>query len=244
MPEGPSLVILKEAVYSFKGAKILSASGNAKFDKSVLINKKIIDFKTWGKQFFIQTNNHIIRIHFLLFGSYSIDEHIKPDRSLRLHLHFAKGDIYFYTCAIRFIDKNMLDEYDWEADVMSDKWNAKAAKKKLLFQPEMLVCDAMLNQEIFSGVGNIIKNEVLHRIKVHPLSTIGNLPSTKLNRLIKEARAYSFDFLEWKIKFELKNNWRAHTRKICSRCNLPILKEYLGKTNRRTFFCDNCQVKY
>ncbi len=145
-----------------------------------MIHKKIIDIKISGKQIFIQTNNHIIRIHFLLFGSYSIDEHIKPDRSLRLHLRFAKCDIYFYTCAIRFIDKNMLDEYDWEADVMSDKWNAKAAKKKLIFQPEMLVCDALLNQEIFSVVGNIIKNEVLYRIRIHPLSKIGNLPSTKL----------------------------------------------------------------
>ncbi|MER3465444.1 MAG: endonuclease, partial [Chitinophagaceae bacterium] len=39
-----------------------------------------------------------------------------------------------------------------------------------------MVNDALLDQEIFSGVGNIIKNEVLYRIEVHPLSTIGALP--------------------------------------------------------------------
>ncbi len=244
MPEGPSLIILKEIVEPFKNCKIIHATGNAKFDKSVLENKKILDFKTWGKQFFIVTNKHIIRIHFLLFGSYSINEHIKPDRSLRLHLQFAKGDIYFYTCATRLTDKITLAEYDWEADVMSDIWNPRAARKKLLLLPDMLVCDALLNQDIFSGVGNIIKNEVLYRIKVHPETRIGDLPAAKLNAMIKQARIYSFDFLEWKKMYELKKHWLAHTKKICSRCNLPIIKKYSGKTNRRTFFCENCQVKY
>jgi endonuclease-8 len=32
MPEGPSIVILKEEVQVFKGKKILSISGNSKID--------------------------------------------------------------------------------------------------------------------------------------------------------------------------------------------------------------------
>ncbi|HRO68823.1 MAG TPA: hypothetical protein PK951_00545 [Chitinophagaceae bacterium] len=42
-----------------------------------------------------------------------------------------------------------------------------------------MVCDALLDQEIFSGVGNIIKNEVLYRIRVHPESLIGDIPLKK-----------------------------------------------------------------
>ena len=45
---------------------------------------------------------------------------------------------------------------------------------------ETLVCDALLDQNVFAGVGNIIKNEVLFRIRVHPLSTVGALPAAKL----------------------------------------------------------------
>ncbi|MEO5649944.1 MAG: hypothetical protein ABIR03_08480 [Ginsengibacter sp.] len=33
---------------------------------------------------------------------------------------------------------------------------------------ETLACDALLNHNIFTGVGNIIKNEVLFRIHLHP----------------------------------------------------------------------------
>ena len=107
-----------------------------------------------------------------------------------------------------------------------------------------MVCDALLNQDIFAGSGNIIKNEVLYRIRVHPATLIGNLPENKLEELIVETRKYSFDFLKWKKQFELKKNWLAHTKKNCIQCGLPLAKMYLGKTNRRSFFCINCQIKY
>ena len=53
MPEGPSLVILKEAVMPYIGKKILDAHGNAKIDMDRLRQQKIINILTWGKQFFI-----------------------------------------------------------------------------------------------------------------------------------------------------------------------------------------------
>mgnify|MGYP000626718044 CR=1 FL=1 len=108
----------------------------------------------------------------------------------------------------------------------------------------MLSCDALLDQNIFSGVGNIIKNEVLFRIKVHPNSKVGNLPDSCIDEMIKEARDYSFDFLKWKKAFELKNHWLVYTKKICPRCNIPIQRKNLGKAKRRTFYCNNCQILY
>jgi endonuclease-8 len=108
----------------------------------------------------------------------------------------------------------------------------------------MLACDALLDQNIFAGCGNIIKNEVLFRIRVHPESRLGKLPTKQLNALIKEARKYSFDFLQWKKQYVLKKHWLAHTKKTCARCKIPLIKKHLGKTNRRSFFCNKCQVIY
>jgi endonuclease-8 len=244
MPEGPSIVILKELVQSFKGKKILEAAGNAAIDKKILANKKIVDFKTWGKHFLICLPSATIKIHLLMFGSYSINEQTKPERSLRLHLKFKEGDLYFYTCSVKMLEDDVDTVYDWTGDVMNKQWSAAKAIKKLRAIPDTLVCDALLNQDIFAGVGNIIKNEVLFRIKLHPESVIGKIPPVKIKAMVKEARDYSFDFLEWKKAFELKKHWLAHTKKICPRCNIPLLKKYCGKTKRRTFFCTNCQVLY
>jgi endonuclease VIII len=242
MPEGPSLVILKEELQAFKGKKILEVSGNSKENIKQLEGQKIIEFKTWGKHFLICFKANTLRIHFLLFGKYSINE--KRNGTARLSLQFAKGEINFYSCSVKFIKEPLDEVYDFTADVMNDDWDTKAAKKKLKEKPNTLVCDALLDQQIFSGVGNIIKNEVLYRIKVHPGTTVGNLPAKKLNELVKEARNYSFDFLKWKKEYTLRKHWLAHTKKTCSRDGSPIMKSYLGKTNRRTFYCETCQVDY
>jgi endonuclease-8 len=244
MPEGPSIVILKELVRQFNNKKVLDAFGNASIDAPGLINKKVIDFKSWGKHFLICFPHTTLRIHFLLFGSYSFNEQTKADKSLRLCLRFKNGTVYFYTCAIKQLDEKPDDIYDWSSDVLNDKWKPANALKKLKALPDEMVCDVLLNQEIFSGVGNIIKNEVLYRIKLHPKSITGKLPAPVLKQLVKEARNYSFDFLEWKKANQLKKHWLAYHKKICTRCNLPIIKEDTGKKHRNSFYCVNCQVLY
>lgn len=242
MPEGPSIVILKESVQKFAGQKVVSVTGNSKMDISRMQGKKLVEFKSWGKHFLICFQDFSVRIHFLLFGSYRIDE----DKATppRLSLQFKKGTLNFYACSVQFIEDDLDSVYDWSADVMNDNWNPKKAKKKMLQQPATLACDALLDQNIFAGSGNIIKNEVLYRIHVHPESEVGALPAKKLKELIDQARIYSFDFMEWKKQYVLKKHWLAHTKKTCTRCDLPLIKKYSGKTKRRTFFCENCQRFY
>jgi endonuclease VIII len=242
MPEGPSIVILKEEVQPFIGKKIIKVEGNSKQDIQRLSGQEIIDFKSWGKHFLICFKDFTVKIHFMLFGSYKINE--QKDRAPRLRLIFDEGEMNFYACSVKFIEENLNEVYDWTSDVMSDLWNPKAAQEKLKSIPDTLVCDALLDQNIFTGVGNIIKNEVLFRTKIHPESKIGNIPPKKINELIKEAHNYSFDFLEWKKQYVLRKHWLAHTKTICPRCNISFVKKHLGKTRRRSFFCNNCQKLY
>ena len=245
MPEGPSILLLKQTIVPlFNKKKILKAFGNAKIDMTQLMGKKIIEIRSWGKQLLIFTEDQVIRVHLLMFGSYSLDKNYRHAKSLRLALQVPKHTIYFYTCSVKLLQRDAEQLYDWKADVLSDEWDPLKARKKLKTISKTMICDALLDQQIFSGVGNIIKNEVLYRIKVHPENLIKNIPSLKLSALIREARNYSFDFLKWKKKFTLKKHWLAHTKKICLQCNLPIIKKYCGKTKRRTFFCPGCQVKY
>lgn len=242
MPEGPSIVILKEEAAQFVGRKVLEVGGNSKTDKERALNQKVIAIKSWGKHFLICFRDFTIRIHFMLFGSYRINEN--KDAVSRLSLRFTNGVLNFYACSVKFIDEPLDTVYDWSADVMSDEWNEEAALNKLQQNPTMLACDALLDQQIFSGSGNIIKNEVLFRVKVHPLSNVGALPEEKLHELVTEVRRYSFDFLEWKKAYVLKKHWLAHTKTVCPRCHIKLVKQYLGKTNRRTFYCNNCQELY
>jgi endonuclease-8 len=242
MPEGPSIVIIKEAVQEFNKKKITGVSGNSKLDIQRLDGQVITDFKSWGKHFLICFKTFTVRIHFLLFGSYRINE--AKETPARLSLKFKKGELNFYACSVQFIEEDLNEVYDWTADVMNPLWDPAKAKIKLKEKKGLMACDALLDQQVFAGVGNIIKNEVLFRIKVHPESDVNKLPARKLNELIEEAKIYSFEFLEWKKAFVLKKHWLAHTKKICPRDNFPFTKKHLGKTNRRSFYCTQCQHLY
>src|SRR5687768_17528078 len=148
MPEGPSILILKEEVKKFEGQKILSAIGYSKIEYPKITGQKIIEFKSWGKHFLICFKKSYIRIHMLMFGSYTVDR-IKEDRNPALTLKFKKGEISFYTCSVKFFEEDINDAYDWSADVLSDEWNAKKALSKLKKTKKLNVCDALLDQTIF-----------------------------------------------------------------------------------------------
>lgn len=242
MPEGPTIVILKDEVQQFAGKEIVSVTGNTKIDLSRLEHNKVIAFKSWGKHFLICFEGFTVRIHFLLFGSYLVNA--TKDTPIRLGLTFKNGEINFYSCSIKILEGDVNTHYDWSIDVMNETWNPEKARTKLSEVPMKMVCDALLEQDIFAGVGNIIKNEVLYRVYVHPESIIEKIPEAKMNEIIEEARIYSFEFLKWKKNYELKKHWLAHTKKICVRCDLPLIKKYTGVKKRRSFFCENCQKLY
>ena len=241
--EGPSLVILKEELKPFVGKKIKRSSGLSKIDFDKLKGQKVKEFRTWGKHFLIVLDDVTLRIHFLMFGSYRINE--RKETAPRLQLEFADGqEIGFYTTAVRELHDEPDSIYDWSSDVMSDRWDPVKARRKLKKAPGMNVGDALLDQDVFAGVGNIIKNEVLFRIRVHPESLVGALPPRKLTELVHQARFYSFDFYEWKKIFQLKKHWLIHTKSKCPRCNIPSSKKHTGLKKRRSFFCENCQALY
>lgn len=244
MPEGPSIVILKELVnkLNLQGKEIIAVTGNTKIDKERLLQQKVVDFKSWGKHFLIVFKDFSLRIHFMLFGSYRINES-KENTMPRMGLIFDHAELNFYACSLKFIEGDLKATYNWETDVLAPEWDEKLALAKTQEKPETLVCDLLLDQNIFSGVGNIIKNEILYRIGVHPLNKVKNLPKTKLKALLKEAKNYSLDFLKWKKEFTLKKHWRIHTKAYCPK-NHKTIRQHLGKTNRRTFYCTQCQKLY
>ncbi len=244
MPEGPLLVLWREQTNNFIGRTVTGIENNTKLDAERMMGKTITDITSWGKHFLICFDGFTLRIHFLMFGDLFINKRKPPEKTVKLRLHFDNDELNFYSCAMRLIEEPLDDMYDWSGDLMNEQWSTKRAKQKLKAIPDTLVCDALLDQTIFSGLGNIIKNEVLFRKKVHPESKVGAIPSKLWDELIKESILYCWQFYEWKKDFTLSKHWEAHRQKICPRDNIRFHKEYTGKLERQSFFCNECQTKY
>ncbi|MCX8523223.1 endonuclease [Chryseobacterium formosus] len=243
MPEGPTIVLMKEDLQKFVGEKVIEVSGSEVPENSEIKGEILREIKTFGKQTYLIFDKIIFKVHLMMFGSYSLYKRKDID-TLRLGLAFKDGGMYFYTCVVKVIDESFLLKIDWEADIMSDKWNPEKTEQTLKAAPKMMICDALMNQDIFSGVGNIIKNEALFRVGIHPESLNGNLPPKKLKEIIAEARNYGFDFKKWKKANVLSKHFQIYHQKNCPICGAEVTNKDSGKSKRMSFFCENDQKLY
>ncbi|WP_264551175.1 hypothetical protein [Flavobacterium sp. N2038] len=70
-----------------------------------------------------------------------------------LHLDFSNGEINIYTCSVNILKAEVNQYYDWSDDVLNENWNPKKAKQSIDKIPDEMICDVILNQNIFSGEG-------------------------------------------------------------------------------------------
>mmetsp|Transcript_10494 Transcript_10494/g.24905 ORF Transcript_10494/g.24905 Transcript_10494/m.24905 type:complete len:471 (-) Transcript_10494:538-1950(-) len=102
-----------------------------------------------------------------------------------------------------------------------------------------MICDAILDQDRFPGVGNIIKIEGLHNAGVHPRRLVETLSREELKRVILACRAYALGWL---------STGKAPTKQVynrvkCGSCRTGRVRMVkMGRDlSRVTFWCEKCQ---
>ena len=160
----------------------------------------------------------------------------------RLTLTFANGEITIWSASVKFIESDRArDGYDFSVDVLSDDWSPSQALRQLRDHPDEEVADVLLDQSIFAGVGNIIKNEVLFRTRTHPATRVRRLSLARRKAIVKDARTFSFRFLELRRQFALRKNLEVYGRSECPSCGGRVRRKVHGRRQRRSFFCPACQ---
>ncbi|CDR35170.1 hypothetical protein [Criblamydia sequanensis] len=249
--EGPSLLLASEQLQPLLHHKVKKVSGNTKIDKERLLKKEVLSIFSHGKYLYFQFDTFALRVHFMLFGSFEATinktkvtgDYPRRERPIRLGLEFKIGEVLMYNCSLRFIEEaNAIEKCDFSIDTLSRDWDEKKAYKKLLEEPPSLeIGDVLLDQTIFMGVGNIIKNEVLYLCKVLPTTKLSELSPYKLKKIIRSIRTYVFQFYEWRKKFELRKNYKVYRQKVCKSCEGPVIRKKTGLRDRMSYFCEKCQ---
>ena len=248
--EGPSLYLAARQLKPFQGKIVLSVSGNTKIEKERILNKKVKSIFSWGKHLIIQFDEFALRTHFLLFGSFEAEENhtsltgdYRRAYMPRLQLDFENGNIKLFNCSVKFLETpNAKAIYDFTVDIMSPKWDADKAFESLAAKPDAEIADLLLDQNIFAGVGNIIKNEALWRVRIHPATKVKDIAPSVLQGLIGETRKFSHLFYKWRKVFSLRKHLDIYQRSICPRCGGKVKREKTGKRKRISHFCPVCQI--
>ncbi len=216
-----------------------------------MLKKKVKNIISWGKHLIIQFDEFALRTHFLLFGAFeatvndaTLTGDYRRSYTPRLQLDFENGDIKLFNCSVKFLETaNAKADYDFTIDIMSPQWDSEKAFDSIYSKPEDEIADVLLDQKIFAGVENIIKNEVLWRVRIHPETKVKDLESSKLKELIGETKKFSLLFYKWRKVFLLRKHLDIYQKSICPRCGVTVKRQKTGKRNRISHFCPVCQIE-
>jgi len=189
--EGPSLYLAQEQLKPFKKKRVNAVSGNSKMDIQRLAGKRVEDIFSWGKHLVFQFDDFAVRFHFLMFGTFEAEVEgtwvtgdYRRAREPRLRMEFDNGVVNTYNCSVKFFeDPKLKKSYDYSIDILSRAWDEPQAIRNMRATPKEEIADVLLDQEVFAGVGNIIKNEVLSIVRVSPKRKIKDIPLTKLKEI-------------------------------------------------------------
>jgi endonuclease VIII len=247
--EGPSIHLAAEQLRPFVGRRVLGVSGNSRIGIGRFERKTVRDIFAWGKHLVFQFDTFALRVHFMLWGTFaatvngvSVTGDYRRSGAPRLVLTFTNGEITIWSASLRFLETpRARDDYDFSVDTLSPSWDPRKALREMRKHPDAEVADVLLDQGVFAGVGNIIKNEVLFRMGVDPRTAVGDIPARLQRAIVADSRVFSERFLELRRQFALRKNLEIYGRSACTRCGGRVTRTNHGTRNRRSFICVSCQ---
>lgn len=217
-----------------------------------LIGKRFSDADSLGKNILLFFNDLAIRLHLMMFGAihiYGINESLlKPMERARLIVVGNHRKLVVYNAPIVEIDykRRVLEKLGRELgpDPLGSEWDKAKAIKKIIELSDQKIGVVLLNQSVIAGIGNILRNEILFRAKVHPERKIADLSTHEVERIVDFAEKLSKQFLDLKLQGKGVRELLLVYNKFsgfCKVCGGPIKFYMQEPINRKTFVCENCQ---
>jgi endonuclease VIII len=124
-------------------------------------------------------------------------------------------------------------------DVLAESFDEDLAVTAMRADPTRTLGDALLDQHLVAGIGNIFKSEACFAARVDPWRQVGDLADEELRRVLAAARGLMLE--------AVKSGRQPHEvyrrrQGACPRCRGPISSRGQGDANRTTYWCPNCQV--
>jgi endonuclease-8 len=96
--------------------------------------------------------------------------------------------------------------------------------------------DALLDQRLVSGIGNLWKAEALWEARLSPWSRLGECSDDELRAALEAAARLMRESVEG-----VRSGRNVYRRHVCPRCGGRISARGQGDDNRTTYWCPACQ---
>ena len=123
-------------------------------------------------------------------------------------------------------------------DVLAPDFDAELIARSLARVPDRGLGDALLDQHLVAGIGNIFKSEACFAARLDPWQRVGEMPDGQLRHVAQAAHGLM------QAAVDEGRGERAVYRRAgrpCPRCATPIRSRGQGDANRTTYWCPVCQ---
>jgi endonuclease VIII len=213
-----------------------------------LTGQVVDEVLSWGKHLFIRVGSASIHSHLKMDGSWRVTSRaVRPDHRIRIILE--ANDIRAVGVDLGVLE--ILDRaHDGDAvahlgpDLLGDDWDPQVAAANLTARPERPIAEALLDQRVMAGIGNVYCNELCFVSGYLPTTPVATISDPL--RLVARAR----DML-WTNRTRWNRCTTGDTRagrqlwvygragQSCRRCGTRINYDATGE--RMMYWCPSCQ---
>ena len=211
------------------------------------------------------TGDLILHTHMRMNGAWHLyasgERWRRPARDMRIVIEAGDQTAVGFTIPVaEFLTARTLARHDQlrrlGPDLLDPQFDPADARDRLRARGPDAVGDALLNQQVLSGLGNVLKSEVLFVSRIDPFARIECLSEEQLDRLIATSRRLiGMNVVErpvWGRAFgrQTTNSLDPAARlwvygrggKPCRKCGTRIASRKTGLDARVTYWCPQCQA--
>lgn len=228
---------------------------SGRFDGRCVAGVRVI-----GKHLFIDfDNDEALRSHLGMYGSWHFyrtgETWKKPQRQASV---IIKSEDVIYVCfnakevevvAAPSVRRRIIDTRlgpDLIGEPVEPDYLARRARE--LLEPDELLMDALLDQRVASGIGNVYKSETLFIERIAPRARLADVSDERLCDCFDTAgRLLRANLGGGKrvTRFEGDGAGRlwvyGRNGKPCHECARPVRSKRMGRHHRSTYWCEACQ---
>lgn len=210
-----------------------------------------------GKNMLISFDNGLVlRGHLRMYGTWHIyrpgQPWQRPESQARLVLEVQDAIVVNFSApVIELLEERALPAFEPVAklgpDLLDDSFDAEdaLANFRAPHLAELTIGDAIMDQRVMAGIGNIWKNEALFYAGINPWRLVGELDDETLRHLIRTAQALLRASVRKPNTLNIMRRPRmyAYMRggQPCRRCFTRMRSVPQGHDIRHTAWCPKCQ---
>jgi endonuclease VIII len=231
VPEGDTLHRAARALQVLVGQRVEAATPHPRAAATRIAERidglVLESVEAVGKNLLLRfAGGHVLRSHLRMSGRWQVEPRGKP-RTGRpwLVLRGAEHEAVLWNGPVLELDRALPA---LGPDILAEPPDLDGMVARIRAEPSRELGDALLDQRLVAGIGNMWKAEALWAARVSPWVTVGE---ADVRAVLETAH----------LLMKAQATRRVYRRRVCSRCGTPIRAYPQGDAARTAHWCPTCQ---